>query len=81
MLRLVSSERANDVVFLSDDAIFGSLGIALGFCSLVLGLASGVLLFTRVGPAGGTSEVAYGLDGCSLEGVILAGALAREVCQ
>lgn len=75
LLGRVTSDGTDDRVFLSLDAVSGTLDVSLGLGGLDLCLTGSVFLLARLCPRGGTSQVADGLDGSTLDGVVLAGNL------
>lgn len=78
LLLAVTSDRADDCVFLSTEAIERAFGILLRLSRLVLCLALSVLLFPGLLPGLGASEVTDRLDNGTLQRVVLAGGLATS---
>jgi hypothetical protein len=78
LLRVVSCDGANNGVFLSDNAVSGTLCISLGLSGFVLRLAGGVLLLSRLLPRSGAGEVADTLDDVAFGRVELTRGLAAR---
>lgn len=78
LLAAVASNGTDDGILLAADAVDGALSVALGLGGVIFGLALDVLLLAGLLPARGTGKVADGLDGITLDGVILASGLAVE---
>jgi hypothetical protein len=81
LLCFVPSNRANDSVFLSNEAVSYTVSIGLDLGGVVLGLASSVLLLPRVRPRRGAGHIADGLDDGSLYRMVLTSGLAIKTKQ
>jgi hypothetical protein len=78
LLRAVSGNSTDDRVLLADHAVHGALSVALDLGSLVLGLASSVLLLARLLPGSSAGNVADNFNDVSLGAVELAVQFAIE---
>ncbi len=78
LLLTVTGEGTDNGILLAAEAVDGTLRVALGLSSVVLGLALSVFVTTRCLPRLSTGQVADCLDDGALCRVVLTGGLAKN---